>query len=121
MSANGVGLSISSPAPTSPAADVLPTNPSGSGELPSGDDGGGSLGDVADGGSDNPSGTGEDTGGGTDGADNAGDTAGAGASSGGGGGAGNLPFTGFPAAVAGALGGLMASTGTALRYATRRR
>ncbi len=53
--------------------------------------------------------------------DTAGDTAGGSPSSGGGAGTGELPFTGYPAAAAAALGALMTGAGAALRSALRRR
>jgi hypothetical protein len=73
-------------------------------------------GDVVQTGGENASPGGGGGGGGAGGPGGAG-----GGGSGGGGGGGELPFTGFPAVFAGAVGGVMTATGAAIRRALRSR
>jgi hypothetical protein len=58
-------------------------------------------------------------GGGSGGGGSGGGEGGGGSGSGGGGGGGKLPFTGYPVAVAGAVGGALAASGAALRRRMR--
>lgn len=92
--------------------ESVPADPPG-GDAPG--EGTGGDGDVLDEGDfgEAPTGTGN--------GDTAGDTAAGSPSAGGGDGAGELPFTGYPAAAAAALGALMTGAGAALRSALRRR
>ena len=111
----GIGVAGASSVPTGPPPGELDRTPPGplpsenppetgtGGEETSGGGGGGGGSGVA----------GAEMGGGGSGGGGGGDTVS--------GGAAELPFTGFPAAVAGAVGAGLASAGTALRRVLKRR
>jgi hypothetical protein len=102
-------LSFSSPLAPGGSPEVLPTTQ-------------GSVGDVTDGngpaGGSSPGSSTFDPGGGSSGGSPGGGSSGGGSSGGGG---GHLPFTGFAAGVAAAIGSALAAGGTLLRRASRPR